>query len=254
MSSAARVKVFDSQVADYKTAFQVFLDHTDQKTRAKAWLERFVAALPKRGVFLDAGAGEGTLTEFLAPHFSKTIAVEPNAALREALSRRCPQAEVHGDMILKAKPSTPADFILCSHVFYYIPQDQWSPTLEALASWLAPGGTLVILLQNPETDCMKMVRHFLGHRFDLGALARSFTQSHGGTYTAKVETDPANIKSKEFSTAYTVAEFMLNLLPLPNPPLRSELEAYVRENFHRPADGLYSLSCNQDFLQIQRKS
>jgi hypothetical protein len=253
MSSDARVKAYNSQVADYHDAFQVFLDHTDQKVRANAWLERFVKGLPARGVFIDAGAGEGTLTELLMPHFARTIAIEPNASLRESLARRCATATVLGDMILAAQPAAAGDFILCSHVFYYLPAAEWLPSLERLASWLSPAGTLVILLQNSGTDCMKMFRHFFGHRFDLAGLVQRFEQAHGDRYSARIETDPATIQTRDFASAYTVAEFMLNLLPLTNPPLRRELEAYVENNFRDPATQGYRFSCDQDFLQVRRK-
>ena len=41
---------------DYKQAFQIFLDHTNQKRNARTWLERVVKGLPNRRAFIDAGA------------------------------------------------------------------------------------------------------------------------------------------------------------------------------------------------------
>jgi hypothetical protein len=52
--------------------------------------------------------------------------------------------------------------------------------------------------------------------------------------------------------AYVIAEFMLNVLPLANPPRRTDLEAYIRSHFQDPQHG-YRFSCSQDFLQIRRK-
>jgi hypothetical protein len=47
-----------------------------------------------------------------------------------------------------------------------------------------------------------------------------------------------------------VAEFMLNLLPIATPPLRSALEKYVGREFAAPTGG-YRFSCSQDFLAIR---
>jgi hypothetical protein len=38
------IRVFDSQGENYKRAFQVFLDHTDQKRNAKRLLQTLVPA------------------------------------------------------------------------------------------------------------------------------------------------------------------------------------------------------------------
>ena len=59
MTQWDRIQVFDSQGESYKQAFQVFLDHTDQKRNAKRWLRQLVDALPIRQIFIDAGAGNG---------------------------------------------------------------------------------------------------------------------------------------------------------------------------------------------------
>ena len=75
------IRVYDSQSELYHTAFETFLQHTDQKTNARDWLERFIALLPQRRVFIDAGAGTGQLTSWLIPQFTRTIALEPNPYL-----------------------------------------------------------------------------------------------------------------------------------------------------------------------------
>jgi hypothetical protein len=51
------LRKFDSTGAAYKQAFQIFLDHTDQKRNARRWLQKIVDGLPNRRCFIDAGAG-----------------------------------------------------------------------------------------------------------------------------------------------------------------------------------------------------
>ncbi len=49
------IQVFDSQGEAYKRAFQIFLDHTDQKRNAKRFLQKLVDGLPHRDVFIVPG-------------------------------------------------------------------------------------------------------------------------------------------------------------------------------------------------------
>jgi ubiquinone/menaquinone biosynthesis C-methylase UbiE len=75
MTHEERIRIFDSQGAAYKQAFQIFLDHTDQKRNAKRWLQQVVDRLPRRNVFVDAGAGSGEVTRTFTQAFERTIAI-----------------------------------------------------------------------------------------------------------------------------------------------------------------------------------
>lgn len=251
MTASQKVRAFKSNTPEYHDAFQVFLDHTDQKHQAKQWLETCINGLPSKGLFVDAGAGNGKVTTWFADAFARTIATEPNESLRKELEAACPGAEVLGDTIMEARISDPADFVLSSHVFYYIPGAEWPQNLDKMASWLAPKGTLVVIIQNHGTDCMKILRHFLKQSFDLKSLADAFGKKSGAKYDTSLETVPAKIQTEKFEDACTIAEFMLNLLPLEDPPLRADVESYVRKNF--AFDGGFRFSCNQDFLRIRAK-
>jgi hypothetical protein len=250
MIDATRVQVYDSQSDAYHDAFQIFLDHTDQKVNARRWLDGLVQSLPARRVYVDAGAGNGQVTAWFIDAFERTIAIEPSPSLSADLRRNCPTAEVLPVKILEARPAAPADLILCSHVLYYIQQGEWLPTVARMASWLAPGGTLAIVLQNHETDCMRMLQAFHGQRFDLSLLAQEFDRKHGQRYKVERQVVPAHVTTPDLATAYIIAEFMLNLLPMPNPPARTALEDHVRKHFVGP-EGSFRFSCHQDFLVIR---
>jgi trans-aconitate methyltransferase len=244
-----RVAHFDSATPEYTKAFHTFLAHTDQKEKALEWLDREVGALPQRRTAIDAGAGTGKLTKWLADRFKTVIGVEPNPSLAAEFRTTCPTATLIPDTIVAAAPGASADFILCSHVFYYIPREEWEAHIRQLMSWLAPGGVLAIAIQNPNTDCMEMVHHFIGRRVDLRELVPSIPKE---SYDVRLDTVEAHIRTADLQTACEVAEFILNVLPIPDPPLWADLEKYVAGRFSRPGGG-YRYSCHQDFLRIARR-
>jgi SAM-dependent methyltransferase len=244
------INLYDSLSGAYHRAFQVFLDHTDQKATAHAWLDRLVRSLPARRVFVDAGAGNGKVTAWFADAFERTIAIEPNPHLRAEFGARGPSVDLLPETILGASPSQPADLVLCSHVLYYVDGDAWLAHVDRMASWLSPNGVLVAAIQNQDTDCMRMLDRFYGFRFDLRALAATLRATRGD-FEVTLETVPAYVTADDFDSAYVVAEFMMNLPPSKRPIPRRELVAYVEETFRRNGNG-YRFSCHQDFLRVRR--
>lgn len=251
-SPGKRVSVFSSASREYHKAFSTFLACTDQKEKAMAHLDQEIEKLPRRTTFLDVGAGTGKLTAHFETKFKQTIAIEPNPSLISELRTNCPGVSIVKKPLADAQVEPAADFVLCSHVFYYLPASAWLKSLQKMADWLAINGVLAVALQNANTDCMRMLHHFLGQRFDLGKLASEFSASGNDHVAVSMTTVPAKIKTASFENAYTIAEFMLNLLHMPDPPLSNVLEQYVQEHFY--ASGVYEFSCHQDFLWIKRRA
>lgn len=248
-----RVRVFDSQGEAYKQAFQVFLDHTDQKRKANRWLQQVVDRLPTRKVFIDAGAGNGELARTFAPAFERTIAIEPNIHLLKQLQQAVPVAETIGRPIMTAEPPVQGDLVLCSHTFYYIPAEDWLAHLERLVSWMSPTGVTIVVLQHRESGCMNMLHHFLGHRFELHRTADLFRLKHGDRYDVVTTIDHANVMTPDLAKTYAVAEFMLNLLNMKQAPAKRDVEAYLQANF-ASSEGGYRIPVHQDFLQIRARA
>ena len=243
------IRIFDSQGQAYKQAFQIFLDHTDQKRNARQWLQRLVDGLPHRRVFIDAGAGNGELARTFADSFERTIAIEPNEYLLNQLRRSLPAVEAIARPIMEAQPTVQGDFVLCSHTLYYIPADEWLAHIERLVSWMAPAGVTILVLQYRESGCMNMLHHFYGHRFELRQTIEAFRAKHGDRYKITTTLDPAHVETPDLDKTYAVAEFMLNLLEVTNPPKRCDVEAYVKTNFATP-DG-FKIPVHQDFVEIR---
>ena len=142
-------------------------------------------------------------------------------------------------LILNVSPSSPST-------------DEWLAHLERLVSWMSPTGVTVVVIQNRGTACMAMLDHFFGHQFDLDGLVSAFRAKHGDRYDVVTTIDPAHVETSEPASAYAVAEFMLNLLPISRPPTRRDVTAYL-DRHCTTDDGTYRLSVHQDFLQIRAR-
>lgn len=247
--SEERIRVFDSQSEAYKRAFQVFLQHTDQKRNARKRLEALIAGLRFKHTFIDAGAGNGELTGWVGRAFERTIAIEPNRFLCEQLRRALSGAEVIEQPILGSSPSQRGDLVLSSHTFYYIPQLQWLEHLERLTGWMSPSGVTVVITQSRDTDCVGMFNSLVGRSFDLSGLVQEFRAKHGAGYHVSVLQDNAHVETRDFDSAYIIAEFMMNTFPGDELPSKAALARYLQDHFRTPA-GEYRFSCHQDFVQI----
>src|SRR5262249_9039144 len=174
MTADECVRIFDKQGEAYKEAFQILLQHTDQKGNARRWFQQVVDTLPTKRVFIDAGAGNGEVTKAFAGAFARTIAIEPNLYLLKQLQQALPSVEAIALPILTAQPPAQADLVLCSHTFYYIPQDQWLEHLRRLVSCMSPTGVTIVVLPNQGTGSIELLHHFFRQRGDLRLTVEGF--------------------------------------------------------------------------------
>jgi hypothetical protein len=72
---------------------------------------------------------------------------------------------------------------------------------------------LAVLLQSADCDCTELLAQFTGQRPSLLALRKAFQEVQGDRYAIDQERVPAVAATNDFASAYTVAEFMLNLMP-----------------------------------------
>ncbi|MDF3289626.1 class I SAM-dependent methyltransferase [Streptomyces silvisoli] len=244
------VRVLDPAGAEYHRAFQTFLASTDQKRVAEDQLSTVLRRLPHRRLFVDVGAGDGATTSRLARHFQRTLAIEPNADRHDALREACPAAELLPGTIAEAHPDTPADLVLCSDVLCHVPRRSWAETTHRMLDWLADGGELLVVLQNPDSDCQRLVRHFTGVHLDLAELR---DELNGDGVVAEVETLTSHVQAGTLADVVVIAEFLLSMAPLDQlgPPDRRDLEVYVRRAFADYSGG-FSFTCTQDFLRVRR--
>ena len=120
-----------------------------------AYLAALATLLPRRGVALDVGTGDGRLLEVLAPAYERVVAVDRSEAqlarARERVAARgfSNVTIVEGELASKelrraiGAPWVGADAVFASRVLHHAPQP--ARVVAQLASFCAPGGALVVI-------------------------------------------------------------------------------------------------------------
>ena len=154
--------------------------------------------------------------------------------------------------IAEATIASPADFVLCSHVLYHIPQTHWTDTLGRLTSWLGADGAAVVLLQNADADGMALLREFFGRRYDLAAAAAQEFKTRHDEWEIVIQTLNCEVVLNDLESACTLTRFFLSDHPgWGRTVTRRRVEEYVRSHFTDPRG--YRLSCDQDVLLLRRR-
>ncbi|MER6362358.1 class I SAM-dependent methyltransferase [Kitasatospora sp. NPDC001527] len=202
--------------------------------------------------------GEGRTTAYLAQYCDRTVAVEPSAAMREKLRLACPEALVLPEPVDTAQPPGPADLVRLSHVLSYVPPTDRPGTVRRVLDRVAPGGTLLVVPQNPESPCMRMAAHFTGVRYDLRPPAEQLSAQDAdraaAPWTFALEALDLHYRTDRLDEAVDVAEFMINVADLATVdplPERAELASSVERHFTRP-DGGYAIGHTRDMLTVRR--
>jgi SAM-dependent methyltransferase len=105
---------------------------------AVAWV---TGAAPRRVV--DLGAGTGKLTRVLLAAGHEVVAVEPDAAMREAFASLLPEVEVlAGSAEALPLPDRSVDAVVAGQAFHWFDPER---ALPEIARVLTPGGTFGVL-------------------------------------------------------------------------------------------------------------
>jgi len=135
---------------EYQRQLDLFVRSSTEKSVELVRIGEIIAGLHERRSFLDIGAGGGDLTIPVSQSFTETTVVEPNKKQVDFLKRRCPHFNIIHDLWENVDLDNKLfDFVLCSHVLYYIKEGSWIGTIDKMYCHLTKGGRIVIVLQSP---------------------------------------------------------------------------------------------------------
>ncbi len=141
---------------EYQTSFAILTKAAHhQRLISDEIAQRIKKGEIQRGNFLDIGCGPGTITRELMPYFASTTVVEPNREFASLFSEET--VSVHPISLKDFHTDARFDLILCSHVLYHIPQEEWRQTIDKMMQLLSADGVLVIAMESPgsKTDLFR---------------------------------------------------------------------------------------------------
>jgi SAM-dependent methyltransferase len=194
--------------AEYAEAFATLLRSYGSREHLYEALRDLLAHIPAEGTAIDWGAGTGDLTRVLLERARTVYAVEPNPRMRDTLAANYPSAHVIDGTVMSAEPPGQADVAVLSHVLYHIPDHEWGTHVIRAASFLAPGGVLLVVLKDPDSGCNRMLEDFGAPPFDLFAgLARVVRRHKEFDFTFSHR--PHALRTTSFEDTVLVARFMM---------------------------------------------
>ena len=107
------------------------------------------------GQGLEIGCAKGVLTQLLAPHCKKLLAVDVSVkALKAAKLRLEPQPNVEFERMVfpRERPENVFELVVLSEVAYYWDDDDLALAATWIAAHLEPGGDLLLVHWTGETD------------------------------------------------------------------------------------------------------
>lgn len=166
--------------AEYQQQLNLFIRSSTEKGIELVKIGEIMAGLSKKRYFLDIGAGSGDLTIPISQSFEETTIVEPNAKQAGYLKRRCSHFIIYNDSWESVNLDLKRyDFILCSHVLYYIKEDQWLSTIKKMYTHLEDGGRIAIVLQSPMGEVASFFNHFSSYDVNILELWRDLIREYG---------------------------------------------------------------------------
>jgi ubiquinone/menaquinone biosynthesis C-methylase UbiE len=166
--------------AEYQRQLDLFVKSSTEKGIELVKIGEIIAGLPRRRYFLDIGAGGGDLTIPVSQSFDRTTVVEPNERQAEYLKKRSPHFHIYNGFWENVElGSQRFDFILCSHVLYYIEEGTWLTTIERMYEYLEDKGCIAIVLQSPIGEVADFFNEFTHYDVNILELWRDLIQVYG---------------------------------------------------------------------------
>ena len=247
---------------EYFPSFDLFRKASDHESgiiaRVKELLNTHFSPqeLKQNGEFLDVGASDGVITEALMAYFKHGVAVE----IDENASERLKSKEILGLDVVTAPiqeytPNHKFDVILVSHSLYYIEEKDRINQIKRMASWLKPGGKLILLHaahgdSQKDLSRMKKALGVPSQPIDGRAIKDSLI-SEG--FEASLEILESAVIA-DLDGMLKIAPFVLKKSSLQATTIKSQIQEYIERNLWDETQRNYRLNIPQELLIISNGS
>jgi trans-aconitate methyltransferase len=241
--------------AEYAAAFSIMAEASQNRAFMREIIHDVFSDYPSESTVADWGAGRGDLTEILLERYPNVYAVEPNSTLRQALSERCPTAKVLDGALPDAQLPERIDIGIIAHVFFHIPDAQWSACTIAAARQLTDRGALVITLDDRDSVCNAMLDHFGAPRYDLqGVLAKD--ASLNAEFDLSFQRIAVETHTRSYDDTLAMARVVLcdrGPHEYSRLPSEDEFREYVRTHFWNEDSGIGGWTTDVVYCTVRRR-
>lgn len=134
--------------AKYSNVEKVLVDNNNYSNQIVDFIQKnIVSKIPEKNTFLDIGAGPGYITSLLSKKFKSTTVIEPNTNYKDFYNKN--GFISYNENFQNSKLTNKYDFVLCSHVLYYVDRNEWPSFLQKMYELIQKGGKGVIIVISP---------------------------------------------------------------------------------------------------------
>lgn len=241
---------------EYRNPFEHLVSVTDEYSKlVPLFEESVIPLLSATEALLDVGAGPGLVAAPLSAHFDRVGIVEPDtdyclATVNKILSIGKLVTAFNGFWEAAQLGDLQFDLIICSHVLYFVDQENWDGFLQKMVPHIGPGGRMAIVLTAKADEVSEIVGSSL-RIMDVG----DYPFSAGVIKHAQAHSYPYDVFSLEATITTKTAEEleeMLTLFPIMHYDNGSTMEQrleMIRDNFQDA--GKYRLPYTVDIVSIE---
>ncbi|HXF62329.1 MAG TPA: methyltransferase domain-containing protein [Caldilineaceae bacterium] len=171
------------------------------------WLEKLLALLSPGASVLDLGCGSGDPADVALAQQHHVTGVDISAAQLAKARQNVPTGTfLHADIGSVAFPPASFDAVVSFYALEHLPREEHAPLLERMATWLKPGGYL--LLGTEASELPGGVGTWLGvpmffSSFDAGTLLRLIGEA--GLMVQETATEPQVEQGREIDYLWVLA-------------------------------------------------
>jgi|GEM_PF-3494566 len=250
--------------SQFKHQFDLLSTNTPEYEVTVPWIvENVLGHLPQQTHFIDIGAGRGNLAKPLSEHFDRTTVIEPNTLYHDELMEWAKQTGrtfegKNTDWLSADMEGNKADFILMSHIMYYVAKPDWMRFIRKAYEILNPNGAIVIVLNTLDNGVADMYKQFLPpSEWQEIAAAESMYKTLVNDGFAYSNVDfmyfESNIFADTLEDTYNLMEFLLlHRVKFEDPQSHNKRKEYAESNLW---DGKrFAIRSDAGLITIQKRS
>lgn len=234
---------------EYLDALNVFMAAGFEREHLIEIIERMITPrLRNCQNMLDIGVGNGKLSKLLGEHCKFFTGIDNKQESLNSLPNKMGSSTINnvekikGTVLDMELPNKKFDFIIVSHMLYYIDSDERIKLIDKLYNLLSPKGSILIIY-NDSGDREALAEHFNGKRHSFHQTVEHIYKTYKDKYFYQ---SPEILKANNFDTFKHVMGVVLN----DDGTTASETEARQYADSHLKCDVGYCLGMDQNVIII----